>query len=46
MSRRPEFKGKVVVLDEYDMRVGRELTSADAWLNTPSAPMKPAAPAV
>jgi alpha-glucan phosphorylase-like protein len=39
MSLRPEFKGKVVVLDEYDMRVGRELTSgADVWLNTPIRP--------
>ena len=39
MSRRPEFMGKVVVLDEYDMRVGRELTSgADVWLNTPIRP--------
>ena len=39
MSRRPEFRGKVVVLDEYDMRVGRELTSGcDVWLNTPIRP--------
>ena len=39
MSRRPEFMGKVVVLDEYDMRVGRELTAgADVWLNTPIRP--------
>jgi starch phosphorylase len=39
MSQRPEFRGKVVILEEYDMRVGRELTSgADVWLNNPIRP--------
>ena len=40
----PKFMGKVVVLDEYDMRVGRELTSVPMCGSTPpSAPTKPAA---
>ncbi len=39
MSQRPEFRGKVVILEEYDMRIGRELTSgADVWLNNPIRP--------
>ena len=39
MSRRPEFRGKVILLEEYDMRIGRELTSGcDIWLNNPIRP--------
>ena len=39
MSRRPEFRGKVAILEEYDMRIGRELTSGcDVWLNNPIRP--------
>ncbi len=39
MSQRPEFRGKVVILEEYDMRIGRELTSGcDVWLNNPIRP--------
>ncbi len=39
MSRRPEFLGKVVILEEYDMRIGREMTSGcDVWLNNPIRP--------
>ena len=39
MSQRPEFFGKVVLLEEYDMRIGRELTSGcDIWLNNPIRP--------
>lgn len=39
MSRQPEFIGKVLLLEEYDMRIGRELTSGcDVWLNTPIRP--------
>ena len=38
-SHTQEFKGKVVVLEEYDMGVGRLLTSGcDVWLNTPIRP--------
>ena len=39
MSQRPEFRGKVFVLEEYDMRIGRELTAGcDVWLNNPIRP--------
>lgn len=39
MSRKPEFHGKVILLEEYDMRIGRELTSGcDVWLNNPIRP--------
>ena len=39
MSRHPEFIGKVLLLEEYDMRIGRELTSGcDVWLNNPIRP--------
>ena len=39
MSRQPEFIGKVLLLEEYDMRIGRELTSGcDVWLNNPIRP--------
>ncbi len=39
MSRTPEFHGKVILLEEYDMRIGRELTSGcDVWLNNPIRP--------
>ena len=39
MSQRPEFRGKVFILEEYDMRIGRELTAGcDVWLNNPIRP--------
>ena len=39
MSRRPEFRGRIAILEEYDMRIGRELTSGcDVWLNNPIRP--------
>ena len=39
MSRTSEFRGKVILLEEYDMRIGRELTSGcDIWLNNPIRP--------
>ena len=38
-SKTPDFHGKVVVLEEYDMGVGRLLTSGcDVWLNNPIRP--------
>ena len=41
MARRPEFRGRVVILEEYDMHVGRMLTSGcDVWLNTPRRPFE------
>jgi starch phosphorylase len=39
MSRRDGLRGRVVLLEEYDMRVGRELVSGcDVWLNNPVRP--------
>jgi glycogen phosphorylase len=35
----PEFKGRVVVLEDYDMRLARLLVSgSDVWLNNPRRP--------
>lgn len=37
ISRRPEFLGKIIFLENYDMRLGKRLTSGvDIWLNTPT----------
>jgi len=39
MCKRPGLRGKVVLLEEYDMGLGRLLTSGcDVWLNTPIQP--------
>jgi len=39
MCRRPGLQGKVVLLEEYDMGLGRVLTAGcDVWLNTPIRP--------
>lgn len=39
MCKRPGLQGRVVVLEEYDMGLGRLLTSGcDVWLNTPIRP--------
>jgi len=39
MAKRPALRGKVVLLDEYDMGLGRALTAGcDIWLNTPIRP--------
>jgi starch phosphorylase len=38
-SQRPEFAGRVVVLEGYDMHLARQLThGVDVWLNTPRKP--------
>ena len=38
-SRDPDLAGKVIFLEDYDMRVGRALVSGvDVWLNTPRRP--------
>jgi starch phosphorylase len=35
----PQFQGRVVFIENYDMNVGRRLTSgSDVWLNTPRRP--------
>ncbi|WP_432800333.1 alpha-glucan family phosphorylase [Poriferisphaera sp. WC338] len=40
-SKRAEFKGRVAVIENYDMQVGRMLTSGvDIWLNNPLRPME------
>ncbi|MSQ89977.1 MAG: alpha-glucan family phosphorylase [Phycisphaerales bacterium] len=39
MTRDPRFAGRVAFVEEYDMHVGRMLTSGcDVWLNTPTRP--------
>lgn len=39
LSRTPEFAGKIVFLEDYDMSVGHQLTSGcDLWLNNPVRP--------
>ncbi|MDR1499732.1 MAG: alpha-glucan family phosphorylase [Tannerellaceae bacterium] len=41
ISRRPEFLGKIVFLENYDMRLARRLISGvDVWLNTPTRPLE------
>ena len=41
ISRRPEFLGKIIFLENYDMHVARRLVSGvDIWLNTPTRPLE------
>ncbi|MDR1098618.1 MAG: alpha-glucan family phosphorylase [Tannerella sp.] len=41
ISRRPEFLGKIIFLENYDMRLARRLVSGvDVWLNTPTRPLE------
>ncbi len=40
-SRRPEFEGRIVLVEGYDMALARKLvTGVDVWLNTPEFPME------
>jgi starch phosphorylase len=40
-SRRPEFEGRIILLEDYDMALGRKLvTGVDVWLNNPEFPME------
>jgi starch phosphorylase len=40
-SMRPEFIGKIILLEGYDMSLGRKLVSGvDVWLNTPEYPLE------
>ncbi|MEE8343308.1 MAG: alpha-glucan family phosphorylase, partial [Gammaproteobacteria bacterium] len=40
-SRKPEFEGKLILLQDYDMSLARRLVSGvDVWLNTPEYPME------
>ena len=41
ISRRPEFIGKIIFLENYDMQVSKRLISGvDIWLNTPTRPLE------
>ena len=40
-TRSPEFRGRVFILEDYDMRIGRFLVQGvDVWLNTPRRPLE------
>ena len=41
ISRLPEFEGKIIFLENYDMRLARHLIAGvDVWLNTPTRPLE------
>lgn len=41
ISNRPEFLGKIIFLENYDMLLARRLVSGvDIWLNTPTRPLE------
>ena len=41
ISRRPEFLGKIIFLENYDMRLARRMIAGvDIWLNTPTRPLE------
>jgi glycogen phosphorylase len=41
LSRDPRFRGKVVFIENYDMRVARAMVSGvDVWLNNPRRPLE------
>jgi len=41
MSQQPEFKGRVVLLEDYDINLGRHLVQGvDVWLNNPRRPLE------
>ena len=40
ISQRPEFIGKIIFLDNYDMQLARRLVSGvDIWMSTPTRPL-------
>lgn len=40
-SRKPEFEGKIILLEGYDLALGRKLvTGVDVWLNNPEYPLE------
>lgn len=40
-SRHPEFEGKVILVEGYDLALARKLvTGVDVWLNTPQYPLE------
>jgi len=41
ISKKPEFKGKVIFLQNYDMELAKKLVAGvDIWLNTPTRPLE------
>ena len=41
ISHRPEFQGKIIFLEDYNMTVAKRLvTGVDIWLNTPTRPLE------
>ncbi|WP_295815465.1 alpha-glucan family phosphorylase [uncultured Deinococcus sp.] len=41
VSQEPEFRGKIVILENYDMNVARHLVQGvDIWLNNPRRPLE------
>ena len=41
ISQRPEFIGKIIFLEDYDMQLARRLVSGvDIWMNTPTRPLE------
>jgi glycogen phosphorylase/synthase len=40
-SKRPEFVGKIIFLDNYDAEIARKMVQGvDVWLNTPTRPLE------
>ena len=40
-SRRPEFEGRIILLENYDLALARKLvTGVDVWLNNPEYPLE------
>jgi starch phosphorylase len=40
-SRSPQLRGRVFILENYDMRIGRQLVQGvDVWLNNPRRPLE------
>ncbi|WP_308272353.1 alpha-glucan family phosphorylase [Prevotella sp.] len=41
ISQRPEFLGKIIFLEDYDIELARRLVSGvDIWMNTPTRPLE------
>ncbi|MGM0377424.1 MAG: alpha-glucan family phosphorylase, partial [Bacteroidota bacterium] len=41
ISKKPEFVGKIIFLENYDMELAKRLVSGvDVWLNTPTRPLE------
>ncbi len=41
ISQRPEFLGKIIFVENYDMQLARRLVSGvDIWMNTPTRPLE------